>query len=223
MKSHLFGIALMLSGAVSAEAVAQVPAEFFYDYRPASSTALGDALRGSGELVRSVGDAVRNGSVAAVNIEAAKSQYLKNSYDASKTFWDKKLLWAENSAYHRGRPLSSEQLRQIARDAAPGRLGVMQLSPATGAINWPAGLLRPEYDALRGRLELLFANRTVSNSGVGSSTEVAVARMTNWMQEHLKTQINEMTTNEYIAAKSFLRSLAYEARFMPGAEHVARR
>jgi hypothetical protein len=218
MRTQLFSLAFVLSAAFSAEALAQFPG--FYDYRPHSSTALEGALRGSGELVRSVGEAVRNGSEAAVNIEAAKSQYLKNNYDASKTFWDKRLLWTENSAYHRGQPLSSEQLRQIARDAAPQRLGLMQLSQQ-GVINWPAGLLRPEYDALRGRLEALFANRTVSDSGVGSRLEVAVTRITSAMQQDLKTQISEMTANEYIAAKNFLRSLAYEARFMPGAEQVA--
>ena len=220
MKPQYFSIALLLSGAFSGAAMAQVPPHFFYDYPRGSSTALGDALSGSGELVRSIGDAVRNGSEAAVNIEAAKSQYLKNNYDASKTFWDKKLLWTENSAYFRGRPLSSEQLRQIARDAAPQRLGAMQLSQ-TGAINWPAGLLRAEYDDLRGRIENLFANRTVSNIGVGSTTEVAVTRLTDSMAADLKSQISDMTPNEYIAAKNFLRSLAYETRFLPGAEQVA--
>jgi hypothetical protein len=99
----------------------------------------------------------------------------------------------------------------------------LQLSPTNGQINWPAGLLRPEYDALRSTVEELFANRTPSNSGVGSTTEVAVSRITSVMQDDLKAQIRQMTANEYIAAKNFLRSLAYEARFMPGAENVARR
>jgi hypothetical protein len=194
-----------------------------YGYRSRSSTAFGDALQGAGELFRGAGEAIRNTSEAAINIETAKSQNLRNNYEASKTFWEKRLLWSENTAYHRGRPLSSEQLRQIARDAAPARLSVIQLSPATGEINWPAGLLRPEFDDLRAKLEEVFANRTVSNSGIGSSTEVVVTRLTNSMQQDLKAKLREMTTNEYIVAKSFLRSLAYEARFMPGAEHVAQR
>jgi hypothetical protein len=82
-------------------------------------------------------------------------------------------------------------------------------------------LLRPEYNELRSALEDVFANRTPSNSGVGSSTEVAATRITAVIQDDLKSQIREMTPNEYIAAKNFLRSLAYEARFMPGAEQVA--
>jgi hypothetical protein len=220
MRTKLFTAALVLASGLSVTAMGQV-GFYGYDYRPRAATPIGDALIGSGELVRGIGEAVRNGSEAAINIEQAKSQYLKNNYDASKTFWDKRLLWVENSAYHRGRPLSSEQLRQIARDAAPRRLGILQLSPATGEINWPAGLLRPEYNELRSVLEDVFANRTPSNSGVGSSTEVAATRITAVMQDDLKSQIREMTPNEYIAAKNFLRSLAYEARFMPGAEQVA--
>jgi hypothetical protein len=43
------------------------------------------------------------------------------------------------------------------------------------------------------------------------------------MQERLRSQIDELTPNEYVGAKNFLRSLAYEARFMPGVEGVARR
>jgi hypothetical protein len=220
MNLKLFTTGLMLASGLSVTAMGQV-GFYGYDYRPRAATPIGDALIGSAEMVRSVGEAVRNGSEAAINIEQAKSQYLKNNYDASKTYWDKRMLWAENAAYHRGRPLSSEQLRQIARDAAPRRLDAMQLSPASGAINWPAGLLRPEHDKLRSDLEVVFANRTPSNSGVGSTTEVATTRITKVMQDDLKSQISEMTANEYIAAKNFLRSLAYEARFMPGAEQVA--
>ena len=180
-------------------------------------------MRGAASIIRSTGEAVRNGSEAAVNLEVAKSQYLKNNYDAAKTFWEKRLLWAENSVLRRGSPLSSEQLRQMARDAAPDRLSVLQLSPTTGEINWPAGLLRPEFDGFRERAERIFANRTISNSGVGSTSEVAVSRLTSDMEEDLRAQIDVMTPSEYIASKSFLRSLAYEARFMPGVEGVAER
>jgi hypothetical protein len=223
MNLKLCTVALMLAGGLSISAMGQVGLYGYDYYRTRASTPLGDAMQGSAELIRSAGEAVRNGSEAAVNIETAKSQYLKNNYEASKVFWEKRLLWAENTAAFRGRPLSSEQLRQMARDAAPDRLSVVQLSPVTGEINWPAGLLRPEYQGLRERLEHIFANRTVSNSGVGSTSEVVVTRLTDVMQDDLKSRINEMSASEYIVAKNFLRSLAHETRFLPGAENLARR
>jgi hypothetical protein len=158
-----------------------------------------------------------------VNIEAAKSQYLKNNYEASKTYWDKRQLRAERIANLRGRSLSADDLRQLARDAAPDRLSVLQLSPVTSEINWPAGLMRPEFANYRIRLENVFANRTISNTGVGSTTEVLVTRLTDSMQRGLKARVLEMTPSEYMVAKNFLRSLAYETRFMPGVENLARR
>jgi len=204
-----FGSALGVGGSYGSYSIGTTPA--------------GDALRGAAEMVRGTGEAVRNGSEAAVNIETAKKLYIDNNYDSAKAFWEKRHLWADNATALRGNPLSVDQLRQIARDAAPARLSVLQLSPATGDINWPAALQRPEFDAMRSRVEDMFANRNVSNTGPGSTTQVAVERVTNAMQDDLKAQIDEMTPTEYLAAKNFLRSLAYETRYMPGVEGVAQR
>jgi hypothetical protein len=195
---------------------------YYHSYRPAS-TAMGDVMRGAAEGIRATGEAVRNGSEAAVNLEVARKLAVENNYEATQTYWEKRRLWDENSAYMRGAPLSQEQLRQIARDAAPQRLSMLQLHPMTGDITWPAALLRPEFDRFRTQVEDLFANRNDSNTGIGSTTESAVVRLTRAMQAGLQNQIEELTPNEYITAKSFLRSLAYETRFMPTVEGIAQR
>jgi hypothetical protein len=239
MNAKLFSTAFVFAASLSAAAMAQAPAttvtlapfsggavsEAYADYghTPLSSTAAGDFMRGSAAGIRAIGEAVRNGSEAAVNLEAAKKAYIENNYEAAQTYWEKRRLWAENAAYFRGNPLSQERLRQLARDAAPSRLSAVQLSPTTGEVNWPAALLRPEFDSFRAKIEQVLAQRTVSNSGVGSSTETAITKLTNSMQGSLKAQIDEMTPNEYVVAKSFLRSLAHETRFMPGVEGIARR
>jgi hypothetical protein len=188
-----------------------------------ATTPTGDYLRGTSRVIASTGEAVKNVSEAAINGEVAKKLYIDNNYKATEVYWEKKRLWAENSAYQRGTPLSADQLRQIAADAAPDRLSVLQLQPLTGEINWPAALLRPEFANLRSKVEEVFENRTVSNTGVGSTAESAVARLTDTMQDNLKAQIDDLTPNEYVAAKGFLRSLEYETRFMPGVEGVAQR
>lgn len=195
-----------------------------YPYR-SGSTPLGDMMRGAAEGIRATGEAVRNGSEAAVNLEVAKKLYVENDYAAAENFWEKRRLWDENKAYMRGAPLSHEQLRQIARDAAPERLSVLQLHPMTGDITWPAALLRPEFERARMAVEGLFADRTVTNTGMGSTTESAVTRLAKAMQSELKNQLHEdeLTPNEYLAAKNFLRSLAHETRFMPGVEGIAQR
>lgn len=188
----------------------------------ANFTVPGDINRSTAEIIKSSGEAIRNTSEAMINVEAARELYLDNAYKTAEVFWERRRLWSENAAAERGAPLSSEQLRQIAKVNAPSRLGALQLS-GTGEINWPAALLRPEFEESRKTLEELFATRTVSNTGIGSTTEVAATRVANGMQEQLLAEIDDMTPNEYMAAKSFLRSLKYETRFMPGLEGVARR
>ena len=222
MKARLFTAAIVLSSALPALAVAEVPGEYYYNYRRAS-TPLGDMFQGGSEVIRSTGEAARNGSIAAINLEQARSQRLRNNYEATKLFWERRLLAKEMTAQMRGEPLTSEQIRQIARDAAPDRLSSLQLSPTSGQIQWPEALMRPEFDKVRPELEKVFAGRTVANSGVGSSSETAIARLTKTMRRDLKAKIHEMPINEYMVAKNFLRSLAYEARFVPGLEGVAQR
>ncbi len=223
MKARLLTASLLFAGALSADAFAQVPGEYYYGYRNSPATALGDALRGGSEVIRSAGDAARNGSIAAVYYQQAQSQYLRNNYEATKVFWEKRLLWKTKWAELRGQPLTSEQIRWMARDAAPDRLSTFQLSPATGEIRWPAALLRPEYDTFRSEVERVFANRTIANSGVGSTSESKIARLTKAIEDNLKAEKASMPINEYVFAKSFLRSLVYEARFVPGLENVAQR
>jgi hypothetical protein len=223
MNAKLLTLSLALAIGLTTSAFAQY--RWYDDYYRGnhSSTAAGDYLQGKSSVIASTGEAVRNISESAINGEVAKKLFLENNYDAADTYWEKRRLWTENRTHYRGDPLSAEQLRQIASDAAPDRLSVLQLQPATGEINWPAALLRPEFAGLRGKVERAFENRTISNTGVGSTTEVTVARLTNTMQGSLKARINDMTANEYIAAKGFLRSLAYESRFVPGVEGVASR
>ena len=223
MTARLLTASLALAGALSANAFAQVPGEYYYEHRNSPSTVLGDALRGSSELIRSGGEAARNGAISAVYAQQARTQYLRNNYEASKTFWEKRLLWKEKSAEFRGPPLTSEQIRWMARDLAPDRLSTFQLSPTTGEISWPAALLHPEFDALRSQVEKAFAERTIANSGVGSTSESQIARLTKAIEHDLKAQKAGMPINEYVFAKSFLRSLVYEARSVPGLENVAQR
>jgi hypothetical protein len=195
---------------------------FGYGYHH-SSTAGGDYLRGSAQVISATGEAVKDVSEALVNREVARDLAIDNSYKFVETYWDTRRLWKDERNYERGQPLSSDQLVQISRDAAPDRLSPRDLNPTTNEISWPAALRRTEFAPLRALVQDKFSGRTVSNTGMGSETEAAITHLAKAMQAELQAQLPTMTTNEYIVAKSFLRSLPYETRFMPAVEGLASR
>ncbi len=197
-----------------------------YPYVPGylgGGTVQGSILQGQAALARGIGEANYLNSKALINIETARDKSLDNERKIAEVFWDKRRMWQDQMAVERGSPLSTEQLRQLARESSPSRLTPFQLQPATGRIEWPMALRGPQFDRFRQDLDTLFANRTVSNTGVGSETEVAALTLTKVMLDQLRLQIDEMPVTQYVAAKNFVRSLAYEARFLPGVEGVASR
>lgn len=193
---------------------------FGYGYHH-SSTAGGDYLRGGAQVISATGQAVKNLSEAMVNAQVARDLSIDNNYKYAETYWKGRRMWKDERNYERGQPLSADQLVQISRAAAPERLTRHELNPNNNNINWPAALRRPEFDTLRALVQDKFDGRTVSNTGIGSETEGAVTRLAKAMQAELQAQLPTMTTNEYIVAKSFLRSLPYETRFMPAIEGLA--
>jgi hypothetical protein len=188
-----------------------------------ASTAAGDFLQGRAQVISATGQAVKNISEGLVNREVARDLAIDNNYKYAETYWHARRMWKDERNYERGQPLSSDQLVQLSRDAAPERLSVRDLNPTTNEINWPAALLREEFAPLRAEIQTRFVSRTVSNTGLGSETEATVTQLAKAMQAELQAQLPTMTADEYIVAKSFLRSLPYETRFMPAVEGIASR
>jgi hypothetical protein len=96
---------------------------------------------------------------------------------------------------------------RLARQQAPARLSVSQLDPFTGKVTWPAALRRPAYDKFRGQIDTLFhAHATGTDLATGEINDLVSA----WI-EQLKADISSFRQTEYIAARNFLTSLAFEA------------
>jgi hypothetical protein len=103
-----------------------------------------------------------------------------------------------------------EEYVRLARAQAPDRLSVSQLDPFTGTIAWPPALRRAEYDNLRGRIETLFQARA-------SGTTLAydeIGRLCDEFLEVLKADMETFKQPEYIQAKNFVQSLAYESQLV---------
>ena len=77
-----------------------------------------------------------------------------------------------------------------------------------GTPAWPASLRRAEYDKLRSEIDTLFqaqaAGTVLADDEIGQATNALLA--------DLKTNIATFRQTDYIAARNFVTSLAFEAR-----------
>src|SRR5690606_22960434 len=103
--------------------------------------------------------------------------------------------------------------KNMAARAAPHRLTDVQFDRETGVIHWPLVLRDSMFDDSREKLDKLFHERTAENSGAGSPNCAAIEQATQEMMKIVGKDIKNLSPDEFITAKHFIGSLAYEARF----------
>ena len=231
MKTTIITLATMLSlafaGAVQAQtyssfsggaAVTNVPSSGYGWGWSHSSTAEEGALRGWAELNRGAGEYNYYSSLAAINLEEARRRAIENHTTAVEEYYHRRQINSEYRDSVRRPTLTQEQLVQIAKDQTPDRMTAYQYEPALGRIFWPPVLESEVYAADRAAIDKVMARRTVADSGLGTDSHREIDALTRQMESKLRSRITTMSTTEYLAAKKFLQSLRYEARFAPGAD-----
>jgi hypothetical protein len=186
----------------------------YYGY---SSTAAEGFLHGSADLTRAVGEFNLSTSQAAINGQEAYRRAIGNQRDAVETRWDLKQEYEYRRAERRPRSASSEETARWNRDRLPKRLSDSQFDPATGTIRWYGVLRDDEYAEGRAELQRLFAERRSGENGAGTPNCRQIGRAVNTMKRQLQRDVKTLSADEYIPAKKFLDSLAYEARFASNA------
>lgn len=185
-----------------------------------SSTVAEGYGRGAAAVIQSAGEYNLNTSQAAMNYEQAYRMSLENSVTYTETFFAKRRINESYQESKQGPPPSQETLAERARQGVPDRLVQEQFEPAFGTLFWPAAFDDSRFAAERAQLDRLMANRD-AQAGVGSQHYRQVVETTEALQNDLRSKIDELTPTEYVQAKKFLSSVAYEARFVPGAEGLA--
>ena len=152
--------------------------------------------------------------------ENAREHYLRNRPLAVQTYFERRHINEQNRASARPSPVTMEQAASHARAAAPKRLGVYEIDTATGTLYRPDTLQDERFAELRDQLSSLFATRAKTGAGLGTQTHRQIAETTQKLQTALRQATFKETTNplnssEFVPAKKFLDSLAYEARFAP--------
>lgn len=182
-----------------------------------SSTEAEGFLRGMGAYYDGLGRLHLSNAVAARHMQEAYRLYLENQKLRVQTYYDikeirRKAVFGDKKP---AAPVGAAAAR--AKAAAPARLAASDRSPATGEFNWPKVLREDVYKEGRQDLEDLFSERDAdpAGAGLGSDNYTLIKAVTDRVSELLVSRLPEYAPMDYIAARNFLKTLAYEARFKP--------
>jgi hypothetical protein len=180
-----------------------------------ASTAAEGYQRGFADVVRSAGEANLMDSLAAQNYVAARSQDIQNRVQWTEAYYQ---MRRANRAYReskRSPRLSQEEIARNARQGLPRRLTSAELDPLTGEVNWPVILQESQYASEREQLEKLFGKRAEATS-VSPDVYREIKTNTDELLATLKKSIAQYKPNDWLGARKFVESLAYEVRFPTG-------
>ena len=189
------------------------PDPFFGRFGPA--TAAESYQRGFADVVRSAGEANLMNSLAAQNLEVARAQDIENRVKWTEAYYEMRRANRAYRASKRSPRLSHEEIVRIARQGLPRRLTSAELDPITGEVNWPVVLREQQYADEREKLERLFGKRAEATS-ISQEGHKDIKANTDELLAALKKNISQYKPNDWLGAKKFVESLAYEVRFPAG-------
>jgi len=198
---------LLFSGA---GLLAQVYEGYPYIDNRASTPAEGYA-RGMGDVMRSAGMYNLATSEAAINMTEAQRREIENRQQWTDAYFAMRQANRNYRATERAPRPGMEQLVRYAQADQPQRLSPSELDNVSGQIRWPRLLRADEFADSRGELEELF--RQWANVGATSTEQLrAVRQQTDAMLAELQAQVRTAPPSDYLVAKRFIQSLAYQAQ-----------
>ncbi len=178
-------------------------------------------LMGIADGLRGLGEFNKNTATANVLTQEAHEKAIQNRSDEVQAYFAARQLNREQRNAARGPVPTHEEILRYSQSALPERLSNFALDRQTGAIHWPAALMRPEFNEHRARLEQIFQGRSYYNSGVASESYLEIKEEANSMLATLQDSVRETEPTAYIQARKFIAGLGYEGRFPAGHERVA--
>ena len=108
--------------------------------------------------------------------------------------------------------LTEADFIRYAQIGKPRRLTPSELDSITGQIVWPVALQAAEFTSVRDEVSKLYAKRA-ANGTLGLDECLKADQVTQVMLDKLRQRIYDLPAFDYLIARRFLESLAYEARF----------
>lgn len=180
-----------------------------------SSTAAEGFARGAAALIRARGEYLLLAAHARVTATEAQRREIENRRQGIESYFEMQQTNRQLRAAQRGPRPSQETLVRYAQAGKPDRLSPGDLDAASGRVSWPLLLLADAFAPYRAQIEALFADRAAGGE-LTVAGSLRVAETTKTMLGELKRRIAQLPSSEYMAARRFLESLAYEARSLPG-------
>jgi hypothetical protein len=185
-----------------------LPNPNYYGYRAAT---VGESYaRGVAARAYSFGQYNRLTAEARLIHTHADTRDIENYDYGVRTYFEMRQYNRAARAAERGPRATQADLVRFAAQEKPHRLSPGELSN-TGEISWPILLQADEFAAFRAELEQTFVQRA-ADGRVGLEDHVKVSRTAKVMLDVLKTYVSEVDGMDYIAARRFIESLAFEAR-----------
>jgi len=181
-----------------------------------ASTAGQAADYGMSEVLRAQGARNLDNSEAAKNWEDAKTLQIQNRLRWTETYFEMRKVNREARAAEAGPAITQEQAIRMAKMKSPSRLGSTQLDPVTGHINYPMILTADTYTDYRKRLDTLFSERAASGGSIRYEQFQDIQTTVSQFIDALKKRVTEYAAADYGPARTFLESLAHEARMPSG-------
>jgi hypothetical protein len=181
-----------------------------------ASTAQQGAADGIAAVVRSAGYANLKNSEAAKNWQEAKSMEIDNRMKWTETYFEMRKTNREARAAEDGPPVTQEQAIRLAKMAAPPRLGSTQLDPVTGHVEYPLVLRDDIFAPNRQEIDTLFARRAASGGSVQYGEIREMQDAVSKFIDVLRQNVGNYAAGDYGRARTFLDSLAREARMPAG-------
>lgn len=148
-----------------------------------------------------------------VTLQEVRSAVLDNNLKVTKTFYDKRALHAGYQGLNVKKRPTQEDVIRYSKISAPKRPTNFQLTAMQGTIHWPETLLDEDFFHCRARLDSLFAQRSATSPATSGNISRQIQTTVTQMRGQLRAKIRDMSPTEYLAARRFVDSLAYEAGF----------
>lgn len=166
---------------------------------------------GMSALVRSAGMFNLTTAEAASRYQDAYKKGLENRAVVQQQYQESLRYYQSKREAARKPPPTSEQLYRWAHERAPKRLSAQELDPLSGEIAWPIVLREEDYASFRETAEAYFKKRAADPAAFTYGDFNRFQEAATECQAELKSHIRDYKANDFIQAKKFIESLAYEA------------
>ena len=181
-----------------------------------SSTIAEGYGRGLANVIRAKGDYNLATSAAAVNFSEARRREIENDKLWTQTYFEmREINRQQRDAEIKRQRGTPEDLVRLAQAGKPTLLSNRELDAVTGQIRWPILLTAADFVQQRAVLEKTFAARAY-HGVLGAEDFLTAVRTIDQMSAALADRIASVPPQAYMNARTFLRSLAYEARMPAG-------